>query len=447
MIDLVATIAVLLICVPFVARFIRRFAPDERPLLWWSFVAHQVAALVNISVTKFYYGYGDMMSYYRFGLAAADRLHADFWGIAPRLLSLILHDSEPIAIPIPIPIGTSSTGSMQGISSFAMYFLFDSLHAACALIAVAAFVSKVLLYLVVREEVPDIPRRPLLVACTLLPSALFWSCSLLKEPIAMIGLLAATYGLHQFIKGRRRLLAAALVGLGCVDLILIKGYIFPSLGIAAAVWHFVRKVRDQRGDIAFKAGHVVIVGVATVALVAATGALLPRFGADVLSDQLAGLQSVGARIEGGSTYSLGLSAGSPAGQAALAPLGLLTALFRPLLFEVNAPIVLASALEMTLFLIGAVLVLVRRGILSSFTELIRRPFLSFCAMFVLIFGTCVGLATTNMGTLSRYRMPLIPFFAILLLALMARAPARVAAFTGGQRASRSSLVPLKDGPL
>jgi len=444
MIDLVATIAVLLICVPFVVRFIRRFGPDERPLLWWSFLAHQVAALVNIWITKFYYGYGDMMSYYRFGLAAAERLHADFWAIAPRLFGLILHDPDPI--PIPIATRAGSTGSMQGIAGFAAYFLFDSLHAMCALIAVAAFASKVLFYLVVRDEVPDLPRRPLLVACTLLPSALFWSCSLLKEPIAMIGLLAATYGLHQFIKGRRRLLAAALIGLGCVDLILIKGYIFPALGIAATVWHFVRKVRDQRGDIAFKAGHVVVVGVAAVALVAATGALLPRFGADVLSDQLAGLQSVGARIEGGSNYSLGLSAGSPAGQAALAPLGLLTALFRPVLFEANAPIVLASALEMTLFLLGAVLVLLRRGLLSSFSELIRRPFLSFCAMFVLVFGTCVGLATTNMGTLSRYRMPLIPFFGVLLLALMARAPTRVSALTAGQHARRARLVPLKDGP-
>lgn len=444
MIDLVATFAVLLICIPFVARFIRRFEPEERRLLWWSFLAHQLAAVANIWITNVYYGYGDMVSYYHFGLAAAERLHADFWEMAPRLFGLILHDPEPI--PIPIPTLSTSTGSMQGIASFAMYVLFDSLYATCALIAVAAFVSKVLLYLVVREEVPDIPRRPLLWACTLLPSALFWSCSLLKEPVAMIGLLVATYGWHQFIKGRRRLLAAALVAVGCLDLILIKGYIFPALGIAAGVWHLVRKVRDKHGDIAFKAGHVVIVGVAAVALVAATGALLPQFGADVLSDQLAGLQSVGAEIEGGSNYSLGLSAGSPAAQAALAPLGLLTALFRPLLFEVNAPVALLSALEMTLFLIGAVLVLLRRGILSSFSELVRRPFLSFCAMFVVIFGTCVGLATTNMGTLSRYRMPLTPYFAVLLLALMARAPTRIAAaFVAGQRTRRPGLVPLKDG--
>lgn len=442
--DLLATFAVLLICVPLVVRFIRRFAREERHLLWWSFWAHQAAALVNIGITKFYYGYGDMMSYYRFGLAAADRLHADFWGMAPSLIGLILHRPEPI--PVPIATLSTSTGSMQGISSFAMYFLFDSLYAACALIAVAAFVSKVLLYVVVREEIPELPRRAVLVACALLPSALFWSCSLLKEPIAMIGLLVATYGFHQFINGRRRFLAAAMVALGCADVILIKGYIFPALGIAAVLWHFVRQVRGKRGDIAFTAGHAMIVAVAALALMAATGALLPQFGADVLTDQLAGLQSVGATIEGGSNYSLGLIAGSPASQAALAPLGLLTALFRPLLIEVNAPIALATALEMTLFLIGAVLVLVRRGILSSFSELVRRPFLSFCAMFVLVFGTCVGLATTNMGTLARYRMPLIPFFAVLLLALMARAPRRAAALTAGQRASRSSLVPLKDGP-
>jgi hypothetical protein len=150
---------------------------------------------------------------------------------------------------------------------------------------------------------------------------------------------------------------------------------------------------------------------------------LPKFAPDALSDQLANLQTAGAAVEGGSNFALGVGAGSSSSQAALAPLGLLTALFRPVLFEVKAPIVIPSALEMTVFLLGAILVLLRRGVLASFSELIRQPFLSFCAIFVLVFGTCVGLGTTNMGTLSRYRMPLTPFFATLLIALIAREPA------------------------
>jgi hypothetical protein len=45
---------------------------------------------------------------------------------------------------------------------------------------------------------------------------------------------------------------------------------------------------------------------------------------------------------------------------------------------------------------------------------------------VLLFGTGVGLATTNLGTLMRYRMPLIPFFAMLLVALLQRSRQSVA---------------------
>ncbi len=33
------------------------------------------------------------------------------------------------------------------------------------------------------------------------------------------------------------------------------------------------------------------------------------------------------------------------------------------------------------------------------------------------FGIAVGLTSTNLGTLSRYRSPILPFFAILLLVL------------------------------
>jgi hypothetical protein len=55
------------------------------------------------------------------------------------------------------------------------------------------------------------------------------------------------------------------------------------------------------------------------------------------------------------------------------------------------------------------------------------PFLVFCVVFVIAFGIAVGLTSTNLGTLSRYRSPLLPFFVVLLLVLgkphRARSPA------------------------
>jgi hypothetical protein len=45
--------------------------------------------------------------------------------------------------------------------------------------------------------------------------------------------------------------------------------------------------------------------------------------------------------------------------------------------------------------------------------------LMFCAAFTLTLGVAVGLATTNLGTLSRYRMPLVPFFVAMVLVWVA----------------------------
>jgi hypothetical protein len=47
----------------------------------------------------------------------------------------------------------------------------------------------------------------------------------------------------------------------------------------------------------------------------------------------------------------------------------------------------------------------------------EEPFLVFCVVFVITFGIAVGLTSTNLGTLSRYRSPILPFFAVLLLVL------------------------------
>jgi hypothetical protein len=420
MADFLSTFPILLLFSWAAFRRIRHFGPAERPLLWLSFAMHQLAGMGNIWVTKLYYGYGDMLTYYRFGLVASDRLHADFWDLAPSLLGLIFRQPDPVAIPVDTLSPMSSTGSMQGLAAFATFFLFDSLYAICATIASLAFLSKLALYVVAREELPEVPRRQLLWATLLLPSVLFWSCSLLKEPIAMIGLMVAIHSWHSLTKRRNLLRSALLFVFGSSIVVLFKGYMFPALGIALGGWYMFNNLRNRRGDIGLTLGHAVIAVTVAAGIIAITGALLPRFSAEALGDQLADLQNIGARVEGRANYSLGENAGVANSQVALAPLGLLTALFRPTLLEATTPLVLVGALEMTAFLVATLVVPFRRGIPAAVSELVRRPFLGFCSLFVIVFGTCVGLATTNLGTLSRYRMPLTPFFATVLVALLVR---------------------------
>ena len=88
---------------------------------------------------------------------------------------------------------------------------------------------------------------------------------------------------------------------------------------------------------------------------------------------------------------------------------------------------LANALETTALTLLFARILFTRNLGNVRRQIADDPFLVFCLVFVVAFGIAVGLASTNLGTLSRYRCPLLPFFVLLLLVLgrplSARSPA------------------------
>jgi hypothetical protein len=416
--DLLTFLALVIAFTLIASRMMQPFSTEERKLLWWSFAAHQFAGVANIWVARYYYGYGDMLSYHNDGRIIADSLRSDFWGLAPGLIGIVLHKLTPI--PVPIEVLMTSSGSMQALAGFSAFFFFDSLYGTCAFIAGLAFFSKIALYLTVRAELPHLSTRALVWSCVLIPSVVFWSSALLKEPIALIGLFFALYGFQCILRRANRARAVAIVAMGLTIIYIVKPYILPVFGISAATWYLVRRLQSRGVDVVFRLWHVLVGGALALVAVVATGMLLPSFALDALRDQLASNQTAGATIEAGSNYSLGTASGSAAGQLALAPLALLTALFRPAVFEAKSALIFINALEMAVFTVAAIRVPFRRGTISVVTELFRHPFLSFCAVFTVTFGTFTGLGTTNLGALSRYRAPLVPFFAMLLFALLAR---------------------------
>jgi hypothetical protein len=47
-------------------------------------------------------------------------------------------------------------------------------------------------------------------------------------------------------------------------------------------------------------------------------------------------------------------------------------------------------------------------------RLLKSPSLIFCLTFALIFAFAVGVSTFNFGTLSRYKIPLVPYYCLAL---------------------------------
>jgi hypothetical protein len=417
MADVVPSVLVLVLSVVLASFVIQSYRDSERSLLWASFAGHQASAVIIVIVTGAFYGWGDLLGYHRLGTFLAQRLRDDFTGMLPTLTSVLFQTAAPL--PFPGVAVSSNTGSMQAMSGFLCFLCGDSVYAVCMTIAAASFFAKMAIYRVLSTELPDVSSTALLIASVLVPSAVFWSSGLLKEPIAVVGLAAMIHGAYGIVRHGKYVSGGAWLLGGALVTGLFKGYLLPPFGIGAGFFLASRAV--FAGGRAVRPGYLLLALVVAGGFVAATGMVLPHFSPDIFAEEARGAQTVGQRTMGGSNYALG--GGTLAGQL---PLAVATVLYRPLIFEAGNALVAINALEMTVALVLTIKLLFRGPLGELMLYVLRRPALCFCFGFALTLAIGVGLTTTNLGTLSRYRMPLIPFYGALLTVLATRPVSRAA---------------------
>lgn len=400
--DIVAMLFVLLPTMALVP-VIGRMGGREAPMIIGALALQVLAAVIHVVIVREYYGYGDMLGYWRSGVRLAQGVEGGFIGLDD-IIAVVLQLDNPLVIT-----GNGrTTGSMHGIACLLCLGLDDSLYAICTLIAVAGFVGRLWMFAALRIVWPTASRQ-LAIAVFFLPSTIFWSAALLKEGVAMPGLALATGALIRMLHDRRPSAAMiALMGVGIVVVGLTKPYLLVPLALSAAVGAFVRSASTLSS-----VPVAVLVAVGLVGL----GVLFPRYALGAVVESAEELRSLGVSHAGSSTFSL------PAGGLPLLlPLGVATALFRPLFFEVRSALLLLSAIEMAVvawFVLGAVRAPRRawRGIRQSWL-------LASSVTFVLVFSVALGLSTTNLGTLARYRAPMMSHYGVVLVGLAAMAQRR-----------------------
>ncbi|MDB5251193.1 MAG: hypothetical protein JWP27_362, partial [Flaviaesturariibacter sp.] len=116
---------------------------------------------------------------------------------------------------------------------------------------------------------------------------------------------------------------------------------------------------------------------------------------------------------------------TPAGMLSKLPAAVNVTLFRPYLWESRKVIQILSALEATLFMLATLYVIRKRGIKNFFGALVSDPNLLFFIVFTLIFAFAVGISTGNFGSLSRYKIPCLPFYAAMLIIMNNRAEKQI----------------------
>ncbi|HEU4472372.1 MAG TPA: hypothetical protein VFR58_14870 [Flavisolibacter sp.] len=266
--------------------------------------------------------------------------------------------------------------------------------------------------------------KPLAIAFLYIPSTFVWGSSIFKDTICMFSLGWMTYCTFRIVIDRK--FSARnffLLALSFYLLVVIKVYIILAFLPALSLWLLMTHSK--------KISSVGLRWVVNIFLIGITVGGLAFFAQRYASElNEYSLENIGKKAkktqewithvseaQEGSVYNIGTLDGTVGGMLSKFPQAVNVTLYRPYLWESRKPIILLSALEATAFLVLTLMVFYRRGIGNTFRQIFRDPNLLFFFIFTLIFAFAVGISTGNFGSLSRYKIPCMPFFASLLLIL------------------------------
>jgi hypothetical protein len=391
---------------------LRSLSRAESQTAAFGFLAHIAATFLHLWIVISVYRGGDLLHYLREAEDLARVLDYDFATFFPEVISLFFQTSRAM-LPVEIVKAESSAGTVAAISGTASFLFAGSSYATCLAISLGSFFSKLALYRAFREALGGTKQLGVLAGLVLLPSSVFWSAVILKEAFVMVALGPWILGVQR-IAQRRFTTGILYAGPAMLVIGLVKPYIAVAAGISCAAWVLAQRSPLRRGLLTparlFAAGIVLLI------VIPVLGAFFPAFSIDTVAERAADMQDIGTRYRGGSSYDIGDgSARSLTQQLAFAPLALVTAWFRPFPFEVGNVLMVFSSAEAAMFLWFAVAALRRRSLGGSLQFLLSHPILLYALAYSVILGVGVGLGTTNLGTLARYRAPILPVFFPLLI--------------------------------
>jgi len=255
-----------------------------------------------------------------------------------------------------------------------------------------------------------------------LPSIFFWASGVMKDTLVVAFMGVFLYNVDEVLIRKN-------VNPWKVFLIFFSFYVFASAKAYVAFalipslllwffWYWKEKIKNP----ALKALVTpIFIAVAIPALAGAIvylGQSFERFNTDNILDEAAKFQDYHGNMEAsakgengwGSAYNLGTFDGTAAGALKMFVPAVNVAIFRPYLWEARKPQVFLASLESTFLLLFTLRIFWKIGFFGFFKVLFTRPFALGAFAFAIIFAFAVGFTAYNFGALSRYRIPLLPFY-------------------------------------
>jgi hypothetical protein len=310
---------------------------------------------------------------------------------------------------------------IQIASVFDLFTLSSYAGTAC-FFAVISFAGGWAMFVTFYRRYPQLIKW-IAITTLFIPSVVFWGSGLLKDTLVLAFLGFIVYTVDQiFILKKYSLISIILLVVSLYSVFVMRKFILQAFVPSAFLWVYYSRL------ISFKSPVLrILVFPVIVCLVAGfsyfsfvkIGEGDVRYSVDKLAEtsrttayDIAYYSGRGA----GSTYSLGELDGTFSGMLKLAPAAINVSLYRPYLWEIRSPLMVLSAVESFVFLLFTIYIILLRR--QNFLLALKNEDVIFMLVFSIIFAFATGVSSYNFGSLSRYRIALLPFFSTALVLIL-----------------------------
>lgn len=305
------------------------------------------------------------------------------------------------------------------IAAFFDLFTFSSYSGTAVLFAAVSFSGAWAFFLTFYKKIPSLHFQ-LSLGVLFIPSVVFWGSGILKDTIVVAAIGFATHYIDLlFIQKKRRLRYFIFLLISLFVILEVRKFILQAFIPAAILWIYIQRLMSIKSLVVraliFPLLFIFITYGAYWAVVK-VGEGDSRYAIDkITTTAQITAYDIGffTGKDAGSRYSLGELDGTFSDMLSKAPAAINVSLFRPYLWEIRSPLMLFSAFESFLFtiLLGYILMSKNTRIFST----LKRPDIIFTVTVSIILAFAVGITSYNFGTLSRYKIQFLPFFAVAMI--------------------------------
>ncbi len=390
-------------------------------------IAKFIGSISFCLVYALHYKGGDTINYYLSSLAMNNMLFYNanyYWDLMTG--GRYWYFTMDTGLPAKYMFDDVQTFFVVRLANIFVLMGFKSFITASILLSWISYVGIWRFYLMFTDIYPKLQKQ-LAYAILFFPSPLFWGSGISKDTFAYASALWTVYNFYMiFIKHKNIIGNIIILIINIFVIINIKPYIFIIILPLILIWVLYYPISKIKGQfLKYMIAPVVLVlgmliGTLVLNLSSKSLGQYSSYTKIVTKAEVTREDHLREEAYGKNNYNIGEFDGSLRSILKVGPLAIITALYRPFIFEARNFFMLISGIENLILLFLTLMILFKAGLIKAFNRSISEPLLLFSILFSVIFSFGIGVSAANFGALVRFKIPLIPFFTSAIVVMISK---------------------------